>query len=134
MASRRHSIGRKLTAGPVCLTMEDASRRSARRVLFWVLALVIVVAVALYFVVPRIADALESQPSPTPESESELLSLQAELEDTRRSLERALLDLDIAGVTQAELERQLGVLTEQHKEVRSELEFYKSAGSRSRGN
>lgn len=60
--------------------------------------------------------------------------LQAELQGTRAELERALLDLEIASVTRSEIERQLIVLTEQHKQVREELEFVRSASVRTRGN
>lgn len=64
----------------------------------------------------------------------EIQALETELEGTRKELERALLDLEIAAVTRAELERQLVVLTEQHKQVREELEFVKSATVRTKTN
>ena len=54
-------------------------------------------------------------------------ALEAHNEELGESLERAMLELEIASVTRAEIERQLVVMTELHKQVRAELEFLKSA-------
>lgn len=128
MASRRNSIGRHLTAGPVRLTTEEFSRSFRRRCVVLALLLALGGAVGLY-----LAFSHFSHLSFASEPDSQLEQLQGELEGMRLSLERALLDLDIAGVTQSELERQLAVLTEQHKQVREELEFYKAAGGQPKG-
>lgn len=53
--------------------------------------------------------------------------LEATLRETEGTVERLLLDLEIAAVTQLELERQITLLNEQLKQVREELEYVKSA-------
>lgn len=85
-------------------------------------------AVLLQFAIQRMSDMRASMLS------EENRTLQEELAGTQADLERALLDLELASVTRSELERQLIVLTEQHKQVREELEFVRSATGRSRGN
>lgn len=128
MPSRQNSISRGLTSGPVTLTTAQSARKVVRRIIM----IVVVAAVAGAFALQYMTQQM-SQMHLT-ELGVEIRTLETELEGTRKELERALLDLEIASVTRAELERQLVVLTEQHKQVREELEFVKSAAVRTRSN
>jgi len=60
--------------------------------------------------------------------EAENEALHGRVDTLNESLERAQLDLQIAAVTQQELERQIVVLNEELGRLRDELEFLKSAG------
>lgn len=128
MASRKNPLSRALSAGRITLTTEHALRRSRRRQMVCLLIAAGVGAVLLQFAIQRMSDMRASMLS------EENRTLQEELAGTQADLERALLDLELASVTRSELERQLIVLTEQHKQVREELEFVRSATGRSRGN
>lgn len=128
MPSRQKSISRGLTSGPVTLTTAQSAKKVVRRIIVIVMIAAIAGAFALQYFTQQMSQMRLNGLS------EEIQALETELEGTRKELERALLDLEIAAVTRAELERQLVVLTEQHKQVREELEFVKSAAVRTRGN
>lgn len=122
MALRRKSPGRRFTRDDWVLSPAVQRRRLWFGALLFSFVVVAVAGAALvlqahYFPDERVA-ALER----------EMAVLEARNDDLRSSLERAMLDLEIASVTRAELERQLVVMTERHRAVQEELEFLKSAG------
>lgn len=122
MASRRKSPGRRFTREDWVLSPAVQRRRLWFGAVLFSLLVIAVASAALflqatYFPDERVA-ALEK----------EMAVLEARNDDLRRSLERVMLDLEIASVTRSELERQLVVMTERHRAAQDELEFLKSAG------
>lgn len=121
MARRRVSPGRRFTREEWVLAPVMQRRRPWLGALFFALlvlaaATTIVFLQARYFPDERVAVL-----------ERDNAALEAHNEELGESLERAMLELEIASVTRAEIERQLVVMTELHKQVRAELEFLKSA-------
>jgi len=130
MAFRRSPASRSLTSGPLVLTSE---RRHGKLLVFSVL-LVLIAAAALvgirhygyeFSVGPAEDDGV---PEIVLRLEAENEALHGRVDTLNESLERAQLDLQIAAVTQQELERQIVVLNEELGRLRDELEFLKSAG------
>ncbi len=131
MVFRPSPESRELTAEPLVL---KAERHHGGRWLL-VAALVVGLVSAGYYVAERFGLESPFDRSRVVEREAALKRLEAENRElTNRAgvlegeLERALLDLEIAAVTQQELERQIAVLNEQLGQVKEELEFLKSAG------
>ncbi len=137
MAFRRSSASRNLSSGPLVLT---SARRSGRLVVFSLLLVAFVAAVVLgmkYYEFDFAFGQAERTAVPEHEEtavpdlvvrlEDENRELQVRLANLTESLERAQLDLQIAAVTQEELERQIVVLNEHLRQVKEELEFVKSA-------
>ncbi len=121
---------RELTANDIVLTA--ASSRRGAALLFWgfVILLAGAVAVGVIYIEELIraderVDALVLEKRALEAGSREL---EATLRETEGTVERLLLDLEIAAVTQLELERQITVLNEQLKQVREELEYVKRAG------
>lgn len=122
MAVRRKSPGRQFTRDEWVLSPSVQRRRLWFGAVVFSLLVIVVASGALflqarYFPDERVA-ALEREQA----------VLEARNDDLRQSLERAMLDLEIASVTRAELERQLVVMTERYRAAQEELEFLKSAG------
>lgn len=128
MATHKRSLSHALSAGRIKLTTEHTVRRSRRRWMLLLLIAAVVGAAIFQLTMQRLADVRIAMLVERNQA------LHDELEGTQADLERALLDLELSSVTRAELERQLIVLTEQHKQLREELEFVKSAAVRPRGN
>ena len=120
MHSRPNTANRHLTQDPVILTSPIRSKPAFFKVLLLFMLAALFGAAMLYYVILR---------APEIRLDSRVTALQEELEQTRAELETTRMDLEISTVAHEELERQLAVLTEQHKVVREELEFIKSAGS-----
>ncbi|HRQ58100.1 MAG TPA: hypothetical protein PLN31_11835 [Azoarcus taiwanensis] len=123
------SRNRELTASDLVLT---ASSRRGPAMLFWgfVIVLAGAVAVGVIYIEQLIrADArVEALELEKRQLGAENLRLEAALQESGGTVERLLLDLEIAAVTQLELERQITVLNEQLKQVKEELEYVKNAG------
>ena len=123
------SRNRELTASDLVLT---ASSRRGPAMLFWgfVIVLAGAVAVGVIYIEQLIrADArVEALELEKRQLGAENLRLEAALQESGGTVERLLLDLEIAAVTQLELERQIAVLNEQLKQVKEELEYVKNAG------
>lgn len=123
------SRNRELTACDLVLT---AQSRRGPAVLFWgfVIVLAGAVAVGVIYIEQLIrADArVEALELEKRQLGAENLRLEASLQESGGTVERLLLDLEIAAVTQLELERQITVLNEQLKQVKEELEYVKNAG------
>jgi hypothetical protein len=128
MSSRKRSLGRALAGGNITLTTEQSARRARRWLLILLILSAVVGAVILQISMQRMSDVRIAMLVENNEA------LQEELQGTQADLERALLDLELSTVTRTELERQLIVLTEQHKQLREEFEFVKTAAGRPRGN
>lgn len=130
MAFRRSSASRSLTSGPLVLTSE---RRYGKLLAFFI-ALALVATAALfgfrhYGYEFSVGPAQEDEvPEIVVRLEAEREALHERVAALNESLERAQLDLQIAAVTQQELERQIVVLNEELGRVRDEMEFLKSAG------
>lgn len=122
MAFRRRSAGRELADGSFFL----ASRQRSRKRALWLFAAIVVLVFAAGAFRHYEREYFPNLQVERLERENE--QLRADLADLRGSLERAMLDLEIASVTRSELERQLTVVNENHKQVKEELDFIKSAG------
>jgi hypothetical protein len=129
MALGRRSRSRELTASDIVLT---ASGRRGPALLFWgfVIMLAGAVAVGVIYVeqLIRADDRVEALEVAKRALEAGNRELETAFRDSEDTVERLLLDLEIAAVTQSELERQLAVLNENLKQVREELEYVKTAG------
>ncbi len=129
MSFGHRSRNRELTASDLVLT---ASSRRGPAMLFWgfVIVLAGAVAVGVIYIEQLIrADArVEALELEKRQLGAENLRLEASLQESGGTVERLLLDLEIAAVTQLELERQITVLNEQLKQVKEELEYVKNAG------
>ncbi|NMG04618.1 hypothetical protein [Azoarcus taiwanensis] len=129
MSFGHRSRNRELTASDLVLT---ASSRRGPAMLFWgfVIVLAGAVAVGVIYIEQLIrADArVEALELEKRQLGAETLRLEASLQESGGTVERLLLDLEIAAVTQLELERQITVLNEQLKQVKEELEYVKNAG------
>lgn len=131
MAFRRSPASRSLTSGPLVLTSE---RRYGKLLIFSALIVLIVVAalvgIRYYGYEFSIGPAKEDEvPEIVLRLEGEKEALHERVVALNESLERAQLDLQIAAVTQQELERQIVVLNEELGQLKDELEFLKSAGN-----
>lgn len=120
MHSRSNTANRHLTSEPVVLTSPGQSRVGFLKLFLLFVFSALFGAATLYFVALGAPDIQFDGRAAV--LEDELARVQSELETTR-------MDLEISAVARAELERQLAALTEQHKQVREELEFVRSAGS-----
>lgn len=120
---------RELTASDIVLT---ASNRRGAALLFWgfVILLAGAVAVGVIYIeeLIRADERVDTLMLEKRALEAGSRELEATLRETEGTVERLLLDLEIAAVTQLELERQITVLNEQLKQVREELDYVKSAG------
>lgn len=129
MALGRRSRSRELTASDIVLT---ASGRLGQALLFWgfVVMLAGAVAVGVIYIeqLIRADDRMEALEVAKRALEAGNRELETALRESEDTVERLLLDLEIAEVTQSELERQLVVLNENLKQVREELEYVKTAG------
>ena len=122
MVFRRRSTSHELADGSLVLTSGKRYRKLASSLFLLVLVLILVGLAFRYY-------EREFLPNQQLEQlERENLQLRTAVADLRLSLERAMLDLEIAAVTRSELERQLIVLNESHKQVKEKLEFMESAG------
>ena len=121
---------RELVTSDIVLT---ASSRRSVIIMFWVFVILLTSAVAIGVIyVERLIDAdqrVERLHEEKRSVEAEKQGLQASLRETELTLERAVLDLEIAAVTQLELERQISVLNENLKQVKEELEYVRSAAN-----
>lgn len=129
MAFRRSSRG--LSSGPLVLTSE---RRHGKLLVFCVVLGFVLIAAAALFGIRHygyevsIGPADDEVPEIVLRLEAEKGALLGRVEALNEALERAQLDLQIAAVTQQELERQIVVLNEELGQLRDELTFLKSAG------
>lgn len=117
MFFRRRTDNRGLTSSTVSLTSGQAHKRTA---VVSVLALVVlgVFAAGFVYVQESLKPALEFAP------------MQEENRQLREELSKAQFEVEVERATRSELERQVGSLNEQLKQVSEELAFMKSAGGR----
>jgi hypothetical protein len=120
MFFRRRTDNRGLTSSTVSLTSGQEHKRTAA---ISVLALVVLGVFAAGFI--YIQGYLEPPP--------ELAPLQNENRQLREALSKAQFEVEVERATRNELERQVGNLNEQLKQVSEELAFMKSAGGRRSG-
>lgn len=125
MLSGRRSGSRDLTSRDLVLTSKGKTGRAAVLV-FGAILLVGTVTVGIRYLDRYIAADARME-----RLEVENEQLATTVKSLNASLENAMLGLQIGAVTQQELERQIGVLNEQLKQTREELEFIKSAGEES---
>lgn len=125
----RRARSHRLTASDIVLT---ASSRRGPAILFWAFVILLAgaVAVGVIYIEELIrADArIDALRQENLTVEAAYFEMERTLRETDNKVERLLLDLEIAAVTQLELERQISVLNEHLKQARDELEYIKSAG------
>jgi len=125
MLTGRRSGSRDLASRDLVLTSKGKTGHLALLLFGAILLVGIVVAGGLYLDRHMVADARIER------LEVENQQLVATVQKLNESLENSMLELEIGAVTQLELERQIGILNEQLKQTREELEFIKSAGEES---
>jgi len=118
MASRVRYDNRELTATSLLLT-PDPTYRHKRLLRLWG-SLILLIAVAALGV-----RQFEDRIAP----ESYLSRMRQENGELRDALNKARFDLEVELATRGELERQVGGLNDELKQVREELAFLKSAGA-----
>lgn len=124
MHSRSNTENRHLTTGKVVLATPGQGKVGVVRFLKIFVFAALIGAGGLYYV---------SQHTSLLPFDTRITEIEQELERTREALQSAQMDLEISLVTRTELERQLAVLNEQHKQVREELEFVRSASGQGQG-
>lgn len=120
MFFRRRTDNRGLTSSTVSLTSGQDHKRTAAVSVFALLAVGVFAAGFVY---------VQEYLKPSPE----LAPLQAENRLLREELAKAQFEVEVERATRSELERQVGSLNEQLKQVSEELAFMKSAGGRRSG-
>jgi septal ring factor EnvC (AmiA/AmiB activator) len=124
MHSRSNTANRHLSTGKIVLATPGRGRGRVFRFLSISVFSALIGAAGVYYLV---------QDTSVMGFHSRIAEIEQELERTREDLQSARMDLEISLVTRAELERQLAVLNEQHKQVREELEFVRSATGQGQG-
>lgn len=122
MLAGRRGGSRDLTSRDLVLT----SRGRAGRIALFLVGTVLLTGAVVVGV--RYLDRHLAADARMERLEVENEQLAATVKNLNDSLENAMLELQIGAVTQQELERQIGVLNEQLKQTKEELEFIKSAG------
>lgn len=118
MHSRSNTANRHLTTGKVVLATPGQSKIGVFRFLRIFVFSALIGAAGLYYL---------AQNTTVLQFDSRIAEVEEELARVRAELQSARMDLEISLVTRTELERQLAVLNEQHKQMREELEFVRSA-------
>lgn len=124
MHSRSNTANRHLTTGQIVLATPGQGKVGVVRFLKIFVFSALIGAGMLYYL---------SQHTSLLPFDAHIAAVEQELERTREALQSAQTDLEISIVTRTELERQLAVLNEQHKQVREELEFVRSASGQGQG-
>lgn len=124
MHSRSNTANRHLTTGKIVLATPGRAKLGVFRFLTLVVLSALLGAGGLYYL---------SQDTSLLPFDARIAALEQELAQTRAELQSANMDLEISLVTRTELERQISVLNEQHKQVREELEFVRSATGQGQG-
>jgi uncharacterized small protein (DUF1192 family) len=118
MHSRSNTANRHLTTGKIVLATPGQGRLGVLRFLKIALLSALFGAGVLYYL---------AEETSVLQLDARLAAVEEELARTRAELQSARMDLEISLVTRTELERQIAVLNEQHKQAREELEFVRSA-------
>lgn len=118
MHSRSNTANRHLTTGKIVLASPGQGRVGVFRFLKIFIFSAMLSAAGLYYL---------AKETSLLQFDARLAEVEEELAQTRAELQSARMDLEISLVTRTELERQIAVLNEQHKQVREELEFVRSA-------
>ncbi|MDX5362531.1 MAG: hypothetical protein LPJ91_00035 [Pseudazoarcus pumilus] len=124
MHSRSNTANRHLTTGKIVLATPGRGKVGVFRFLTIFVCSALIGAAALYYA---------SQETSLLQFDARIADLEEELAQARAELQSVRMDLEISLVTRTELERQLAVLNEQHKQAREELEFVRSATSQGQG-
>ena|SRR5690554_6758683 len=124
MHSRSNTANRHLTTDKVILVTPGQGKVGVCRFITIFVLSALFGAGALYYL---------AENTSVLQFDSRIAEVERELAHTRAELQSTRMDLEISLVTRTELERQFAVLNEQHKQVREELEFVRSATGQGQG-